>query len=358
MLHPQRRPVVQSGMIGAVGTISDVGEQAWDDYVHRHPFGTIYHTSAWRNVILQTFGKRTFYLALPSSTGVRGVLPLVLLNGLLTPKMLLSLPYCSYGGVLVDDAEGAQRLLEEASALRAELACAQLEIRNRSRIDACDWRTRQDKLLMQRSLPETPDEFLESLSAKRRSQIKRSLRDGPTVVSGGAELVTDFYSVFARKMRDLGTPVYPRRFFGNAVEQLGKHASLLLVYLDHNPVAAAFLVRWRGVCEIPWAASDAAYNRQAVNMLLYWEAIKRAIESGCTAFDFGRSSPDSGTYKFKRQWGAEPVELHWYVQPGDGTSAEALKNSTSMKLATEAWRRLPLPIANWLGPKITPNLPW
>jgi FemAB-related protein (PEP-CTERM system-associated) len=225
-------------------------------------------------------------------------------------------------------------------------------------MEAEGWAHRDDKVTMCLKLPQSSDALGKALGSKRRSQIKRSRREDPDVRFGGAELVADFYDVFSRKMRELGTPVYPRRFFEKVVEHLSEYVTLLVVYVDGKPAAVACLIRWRNTLEIPWAAADSAYNGIAVNMLLYWEALTHAIDTGSEFFDFGRSSRDSGTFKFKQQWGAEPIDVPWRVWSRRGVSAAASATGRGMEIASRVWRRLPLPVANWLGPKITSNLPW
>jgi serine/alanine adding enzyme len=194
-----------------------------------------------------------------------------------------------------------------------------------------------------------------------RSQVKRAQREGVECRTGtGAALLDGFYGVFAENMRDLGTPVYPKRFFRTILERFGQHCQLVVIESNGEPWAAAFLVFWRGGAEVPWASCRARAKPLGANMKLYWELLSHAIDRGCTSFDFGRSTVDSGTYRFKQQWGAQPVPLHWYrwERRGSGQTAGGEEKGKAMRLATAIWQRLPAPVANTLGPFISGALPW
>jgi FemAB-related protein (PEP-CTERM system-associated) len=173
-------------------------------------------------------------------------------------------------------------------------------------------RARSSKVSMRKQLPATADELLKSFPTKLRSQIKRAQQGATTVRIGRHEELDAFYRVFSINMRDLGTPVYSRGLFEAVLRNLPESSWICTVCIDGVPVAAGFLVGYRGTLEIPWASSLRQYNKRSPNMLLYWSVLKFAVERGYTTFDFGRSSPDSGTYRFKEQWGAQPVPLFWH----------------------------------------------
>ena len=181
---------------------------------------------------------------------------------------------------------------------------------------------------------------------------------------GGLELLDDFYDVFCRNMHALGTPVYPKRFFAALLKRFTDECQLLVVSAESVPMAAGFLVLSRGRAEIPWAACREDAKPRGYNMKLYWEVLSLAIERGCTVFDFGRSSADSGTYRFKTQWGAKPAQLDWHRwerNPRPEVVPAAAANAAPGRLRTllsQAWTRLPLPVANRIGPMISPGLPW
>lgn len=334
---------------------SDRGE--WDAFARDAPAGTLYHQLSWRRIFTREFRWDTHYLEARDASGIEGVLPLVRLKSRLFGDFLVSLPYVNYGGVLARSAEADRLLVAAASELAGSLGVSHLELRELTPRNT-DWPARTDKVAMHSSLEATEDLHWRKLSSKLRSQVRRPQKEGATTRVGGAELLPQFYAVFAHNMRDLGTPVYSRSFFATVVEELGEHADVVLVELNGAPVAAGILLHFRGRTEIPWASSLRSANRLGVNMLMYWACLQRAIERGSTVFDFGRSTRDSGTFQFKRQWGAEPVPLYWHYWLRDGGALPRLNPSNPrFAMAIAAWQRLPLWLANGLGPHIVRNLP-
>ena len=172
------------------------------------------------------------------------------------------------------------------------------------------------------------------------------------------EEVDAFYEVFSRNMRDLGTPVYAKRFFEIVLRELPTSSWICTVYLGETPIASGFLVSFRNGIEIPWASARREFNKLSPNMLLYWSCLKFACEQRFDTFDFGRSTPDRGPYRFKQQWGATPVPLVWhYHVPGDGPLPELNPQNPRYRLAVRAWQKLPLPITRSLGPLIVKSIP-
>jgi serine/alanine adding enzyme len=340
--------------------VSEVGPEAaarWDAFVATHAGATAYHAWRWRDIVTREFGCAAHYLAATSAAGDwLGVLPLVRLRSRLFGDFLVSVPFFNYGGVLAASADADAALLAAASALAGRLGVSHIEFREQHLRDG--WPVRTDKVAMVLDLAPTVDAQWTALGSKLRAQVKRPEKEGATTRFGGADLVPDFYRVFARNMRDLGTPVYARSFFRRITEQLPDQARIAVVYLEGQPVAAGFTLRHGDRLEIPWASSLREWNRVGVNMQLYWSVLKDAIESGVRQFDFGRSSVDAGTYKFKAQWGAKPRQLYWHywLKPGQ-PMPNLTPNSPKYALAIRAWQRLPVPVANLLGPWIVRRLP-
>ena len=158
-------------------------------------------------------------------------------------------------------------------------------------------------------------------------------------------------------MRDLGTPVYTKRLFSDVLTTFPGRAHLIVVRLAEVPVAAGLTFRTRGMVEIPWASSIRDYNSLCPNHLLYWHALETAAAEGVDAFDFGRSTPDEGTFKFKEQWGAEPTALHWEYWVASGSVPDHSPKNPKFQFAIETWKRLPLGLANQLGPGIVRWIP-
>jgi len=333
-------------------------EPLWDAFVHGHPAASIYHLAGWRHLVAEVFGHASHPLLARDERGaVTGVLPLVRIRSRLFGDYMVSLPYFTYGGPLGVDAAVELELMHAAGALAAELGVGHVEFRG-SAVREPAWPVRTDKVTLQRPLAADEEGLWKSLSKERRRQLKKA-QDGKSEAHvGGAELLDDFYPVFARNMRDLGTPVYARGFFAAMLARFPEATRIISVRREGVPAGAAFLIGFRDRLEVPWVSTLREMNPYFVNTLLYWEQLRFAVSAGYRVFDFGRSSVDSGTYGFKRQWGAEPVPLCWqyWLAPGRGLPG-LTPTSPKFRLAVRAWQRLPLALANRLGPHLVKNLP-
>jgi serine/alanine adding enzyme len=334
----------------------------WDVFVRLRPAASVYLLSGWALLLREVFGHEAYFIEARDSTGALvGILPLVLQKSRVFGHFLTSMPFFNYGGALADDMEVMRLLMEHARALAQKLRCRYVEFRDAAQRPG-DWRVRTDKATLVRELPADVATLSKQLGSKLRSQIKRAERENPSVRVGGAELLNDFYNIFCRTMRDLGTPVYPRRFLAAILERFRDECLLVIVDRAGVPAAGGFLILSNGRAEIPWAACREDAKAAGFNMRLYWEVLGAVVERGCRQFDFGRSTIDSGTYKFKRQWGAEPVQLYWHrweQRPAAASdSAQPASEGRVMHYATEVWKRLPLGMANTLGPLVSPSLPW
>jgi predicted N-acyltransferase len=161
-------------------------------------------------------------------------------------------------------------------------------------------------------------------------------------------------------MRDLGTPTYPRRFFEAILRRFPDQCLILCLYRSNQPAASGFMTFNRGKAEIPWASCREDAKPLGFNMKLYWEVLSAAIARGSSSFDFGRSTVDSGPYRFKKQWGASPIQLYWHrwESGGNAPSDGSPSDGRLRRLAGMAWKKLPLAVANFAGPLISPSLPW
>jgi serine/alanine adding enzyme len=340
-----------------VEAVDDSSAAAWDAFVDVAPGASVYHGYAWRRLVQSVFGHQTIYFAAREGAKVVGVLPLVRLKSRLFGDFLVSVPYFNYGGVVASSPEVCDELLRHAAQAAQLMGVSHVELRH-SEAGRHTWPARTDKVSMLLKLPATAEALHKSLSSKLRSQIKRPLREGATSTFGGEELLDAFYAVFSQNMRDLGTPVYSKRFFAAILQTLGERARIAIVHLKQAPVAAALLITHRKTTEIPWASSLREVNGLGVNMYLYSSVLEFAVRQGSAVFDFGRSTLDSGTFKFKKQWGAEPLQLHWHYWLKSGGELPRLNPSNpKFRLAVAAWQKLPLPVANWLGPHLVKNLP-
>ena len=334
-----------------------IDESDWDSYVASHPEGTIDHAWRWQGIFHDVFGHRSRYLAARRNGRVVGVLPLVLFDSRLFGRFIASVPFLNYGGVLADDPAVVTALVARARELAAAFGASHVELRHTSRL-APELPCRQHKLRLTRELPSTSEALWARVDKKVRNLVRKAQQDGLAVEIGGDELVAPFYEVFARNMRDLGTPVYSRALFTQTLERFPEAARVHLVRRGQTPVAASITLRARNTVLVPWASSLRDYRQHAPNMLLYWAMLEQAVVTGATTFDFGRSSPGSGTHQFKVQWGAVERPLCWeYVLlTRDAPPDQGPQNPTFAPLI-DIWKRLPVWLTTRVGPYIVRNIP-
>ena len=332
--------------------------QQCNDFIESLEGASVYHLTDWCELIQYVFGHACYYFIAESpDRSIIGALPVVRLKSKLFGDYMVSMPYFNYGGAIGINGKVEDALIDAAIDKAKEVGSQHIEFRDTLQRKGFE-SVRTDKVAMILSLPDDEETLWKQLGAKRRSQIKRPLREGVSIKSGSAELLNDFYQVFSRNMRDLGTPVYSKYFFADILRRFSDKTHIVTIYHGGEPVGGAFLLGFRGQLEVPWASTIRKVNSLGVNMLMYWEVLKYAIGSGYDTFDFGRSSIDSGTYRFKKQWGAEPKQLYWNYWLNHGQQIPKLTPSNpKYQLAIKTWQRLPLSIANRLGPMIVKNLP-
>lgn len=338
---------------------SSAAPEGWDAYVERHALASVYHRSAAIAIGAGAFGLRTTYMvARGTHAEVVGVLPLVEQSSVLFGRFLVSLPFVTYGGILADDPSVATALADGAAEIAQQRRANHLELRHLTPLVSPGFAERRDKVAMVLQLPGSESALAKQLGSKLRSQIRRADREALELSWGGRERLREFHRVFAITMHELGTPVYSLRFFETAWDALADFASVLVVRMRGAAHAAAILVRHGSVIEVPWAAATPEAKRLAVNMRMYWELLRYAVAAGTEAFDFGRCTVNSGTYRFKAQWGAAPRQLRWHYWLRSGALLPRL-NQSNPKYARAAalWRRMPLWCANALGPHIVRRLP-
>jgi FemAB-related protein (PEP-CTERM system-associated) len=338
--------------------VSAAAPTGWDAYVERHESATAYHRASAVGIGARAFKLRTSYLSAYDGEDLVGVLPLVEQSSRLFGRFLVSLPFVTYGGILADDSRVATALADRAAEEAQTRKADHVELRHTAALPNIGLAERLDKVSMILSLSDSEAALSKRLGAKLRSQIRRGERENLEMIWGGAELIPDFYSVFAPAMHALGTPVYPRRFFEIVYDALREVADILVINMAGRPQAVAFLVQHGRTIEVPWAVASPDAKQRSVNMRMYWELLVHSMQKGAEAFDFGRSTVDSGTYRFKAQWGAEPHQLHWHYWLPSGVPLPQL-NQSNPKYARAAalWRKMPLWGANFLGPKIIRHLP-
>ena len=362
-------------------------DAAWDNYVARHEMSNAYHLFHWQKVISNTYGHKTYALAAVSPENnktegkfnptIKGILPLVHMKTSLFDNRLISMPFYDHGGVIADNPEYELELIKEATALGKRLKAQRIELRHLNRIsflDKCNfkttsnyrqyffgWTMRPHKVRLLLYLPESSEDLMKAFKSKLRSQIKRPIKAGFRTKIGGIELLDDFYNVFSINMRDLGSPVHNKKLQQSVLTNFPDKAKIVAVYKEGEPISVALMVGCKNVMINPWASSIRKYSKESPNMLLYWTMLAYAADNGFREFDFGRSTPDEGTYHFKTQWGAKPYPMYWYtlwLDPKRAANATNSIKSQSNKgsVAIALWKRLPISVSRLIGPYIRKHI--
>ena len=330
---------------------------AWDEFVESRPDATGYHAWRWRTIFEEGLNHRPRYLVAKRANRIVGVLPLVEIRGWLFGRALSSLPFVNYGGVLASDREAATALIEAVRPIARAARSSYVLLRHRQRVFN-DLPVRTHKVTMLLQLEGNVDAMWTALDRKVRNQIRKAEKSNLELVSGGAELLDQFFNVFARNMRDLGTPVYGRRLFASILSTCGNDARLYVVRLRGEPIAVGLSYSYGSVTEVPSASSLREHRALCPNHLMYWSIVRDAIAHGRRTLDFGRSTPDDGTHQFKEQWGAVSEQLHWeYVLTGAADAPGDDRHSPKYRALIEGWKRLPISVATVMGPHIARCVP-
>ncbi len=331
-------------------------EGAWNRYVDGKPESLLGHRAEWGAVLAEGLGHLPRLLIAEEGPAIRGVLPLAVVPGLIGGRALVSLPWLDAAGPLAEDGQASAALLRRAIALGEEERCAYVEIRALRELEV-PRPVRSSKAILLLDLKDEEAQW-KGFPAKVRNQVRKAEREGLIASVHGAEGLADFYPVFSRNMRDIGVPVWGREFFRAMLERFGSRVRVVLVHQGALPVGAALLFLHGSTAVVPSASSLRSHFALCPNHLLYWTALRTAREMGARVFDFGRSTPGSGTYHFKRQWGAVDKTCYWhYALLRLREAPDRSTESPRLRWAVRAWRRLPLPIANRLGPRIVRRIP-
>jgi FemAB-related protein (PEP-CTERM system-associated) len=314
---------------------------------------------AWLNILHTTLGHEPYAVEATAPDGrTVGFLPLAYLDTLLFGRFLVSLPYLNTNGVAAKSPAVQAELISRAVTLADELNVRYLELRHETPIEhPALTATMTSKVHMRMPLPQTEEKLWKGFDPKVRNQVRKGEKHGFTVSWGGAELLPAFHDILCRNMRDLGSPFYGMGLFREILATFPGDAELCVVTDKEIPAAAALLLHGSGVTEVPTASSLKEYNPTNVNMLMYWHLLKRSVERGQRVFDFGRSTTEGPTFKFKKQWGAEPHPAVWQYHVKRGAVGEMRPDNPRYQRAIRLWQRLPVRLTRFLGPLIIRGIP-
>jgi FemAB-related protein (PEP-CTERM system-associated) len=327
----------------------------WEAFVANTPAATFFHRAGWLKIMQEVFCHPVFFLYAERAGTIEGILPLAQVNSRLFGNSLIAMPFAVYGGVVAENAEAAAALEAEAETIARTLDVDHLEYRNVEARHA-DW-PRQDLYVTFRKeiLPDEEANML-AIPRKQRAMVRKSIKNGLR-----SEIDPDasrFFALYADNVRRHGTPALPRKYFDSLLRAFGKDCEVLTVVDDAGtPVSSVLSFYFRDEV-LPYYAGDAVRARElAANDFKYWELMRRSCARGLKVFDYGRSKVGAGSYSFKKNWGFEPTPLNYeYRLYKRDAIPQNNPNNPKYKLMIATWRRLPLWVANRLGPLIVRNL--
>lgn len=336
--------------------IQKIDFSRWDTFLNKHQ-ASGYHQSYWLKLIQASFGHETVVIvAEDNQEEIIGGLPLTFFSSKLFGTFAISIPYVNYGGPVTSYYDVAQTLIGYARDLRPIKNLSHIEIRTMQ--SGLAENSLDKKVSMVLALPASDEELDKQLGAKVRAQYKKADIYNPSFKIGKLELLEDFYKVFSRNMRDLGTPVYSKKWFENILTTEEIKSALIVVYMEGKPVSTGFLVGHSDMLEIPWASTIQSANIKNANMWMYRQILSYAIKENYSFFDFGRSTLGAGTYKFKKQWGAVAYAHHWYYLLPDGEQKPELNpDNPKYKLVIFLWKLMPVWLTQLIGPHLIKHIP-
>lgn len=341
---------------------SNLHESQWTNFVDIRPNANIAHLPKWSGIIEKGLGHKPRYLLATDGNQISGILPLFEINIWALSRYIVSIPWIDYGGVCAKDRETEMLLLSEAKHLAVARKAKYIELRS---VEAGPYLTgmpnlflRRDKVTFLLELENDLDAMMKKFDGKLRNQIRKAQKSGLSIEFGGIERLRDFYKIFAWRMHALGTPVWGIGFFKAILNAFPESAKFALIRMNDKYIAAGLVLSFKDRLYVPSAASYTEYLNYCPNQALYWGIIERACQQGYRYFDFGRSSWDSPTFKFKKQWVPMPLQLTWQYHLNTVKNPpfeENARNKYGPLIAI--WKRLPLGVANILGPRIIRNFP-
>jgi FemAB-related protein (PEP-CTERM system-associated) len=329
--------------------MTDADAASWDAFVFATEGATFFHRAGWRHIFDEIFRLKPHYLIAERDKRIVGALPLVHQKSLLFGNALIAAPFCVEGGTLTVDSEARDALDRAAIDLMAKTGASYVELRSR-KASRAGWHVKSD-LYATFSRPISSDDNanLLAIPRKQRAVVRKTL--GGSLVSVVDSEADRLFGVYSESVRNLGTPMFPKKYFAALRRTFGEDCDITIVLDGQEPVSAVMNFYFKGAVMPYYGGGTPAARRSGANDFLYWEVMRRAALRGCSAFDFGRSKANTGAFAFKKNWGFEPqwLEYEYWLKPGSQMPSKN-PNNPKYSFFIEAWKRLPLPIANMIGP--------
>ena len=346
----ERRPQIPASV--RVQPFSQDISERWDSFVLAHPQGSLFHLTAWKRAIENTFGYESRYVYAERDGEITGIAPLFSISNWVVGRCLLSTPFAVYGGVCAADEESEEALIQFLKQLAESEDSDFLELRYRRQRDLHGFARKSLYFTFRAPLAPDPEINLKRLPRDTRYMIRKAAKAG-LHSRRGLEQLDEFYRLFSISMRRHGTPVLPLFFFRNLIAEFEKSSDLLMVYSGSEPVSGVFSFAFRDTILPYYAGATDQAAPLAANNFMYWELMKQAAQSGMREFDFGRSKRGTGSFDFKSQWNMNAQVLDYQVHL---VRRKEMPNfspvNPKFQLATRLWKRIPLRLTTFLGPRV------
>ncbi len=326
----------------------------WEAYVESCPQATFFHRIGWKKVIEKAFGHETHYLVAEADGVIEGILPLGHIRSRLFGNALISTPFCVYGGVAANNPSAQSALIQRAEQLAVEQGVDYLELRNQT-ASSLDWPTKDLYVTFRKEIDSDPEKNMLAIPRKQRAMVRKGIKAG--LKSEVDEDIVRFFIAYSTSVRNLGTPVFPKRYFKFLKEVFDKDCEVLTVTKNGQIVGSVLSFYFRNEVLPYYGGSTEEARRLAGNDFMYWELMRRACQQGVRLFDYGRSKKAVGSYSFKKNWGFNPTPLVYHYRL---VKSNVIPNVNPLNpkydMFVRLWKHLPLPIANTLGPLLSRNL--
>jgi len=334
--------------------LSNAEYQHWDNFVTASDEASFFHLSAWQQLIPKAFGHQPHYYFYEQDGEITGILPLIHIKSLLFGNALISNAFCVYGGIVARNEEAFDALKKQAQALARELGVDYLEMRNRQQHHP-DWPHKELYVTFRKTLDADHDKNMAAIPRKQRAMVRAGIKNGLTSVIDNS--IDRFYQAYSESVRNLGTPVFPKRYFEVLKRIFADDCEILTVEHEGRLVASVMSFYFKDEV-LPYYGGGTELARDLKgNDFMYWEVMRRAVDKGCRIFDYGRSKVDTGSYRFKKHWGFEPEPLFYEI---DLVTAKQIPDINPLnpkyQLFIAAWKKLPLPVSQMIGPWLAKDL--
>lgn len=332
----------------------DSDKCSWNKFVREHPDGTAYHLAEWREVLHRAFDHRTHYLLVERRGAIRGILPLAETKSLLFGHALVSTPFCMYGGILAID-DDAHAVLERAACdLARRLQVDYIEMRDRKRRHP-QWPYKDLYVTFRKEISDDAEKNMLAIPRKQRAMVRKGIKMG--LRAEVDEHVDRHYNMYSESLRNLGTPVFSKRFVEALKESFGDACDIVTIFNGDRPVASVLNLYFRDEVLAYCGGGTQEARAVAGNDFMYWEVMERARQRGCRIFDYGRSKRGSGAFDFKTYWGFEPEPLYYEYYLVNRKDVPNLSPANpKYRGVIDLWRRLPLRLTQLLGPVLAKHL--